>query len=168
MRRQAVTRPAGSNPSPDSAPAVSRTSSAWSAPDDRATYLSRSMGCTGRSYRRRIFGPQRPSPLPSSAVATDPPADLTLTPLKGEGRTVGQWLTVFHLVTVAVDPYTNESAWVLEVAARILREFRDAAVRVSWLVTADAADARAFLGPLADEFLTFTDPDRTAVKALGL
>jgi hypothetical protein len=101
-------------------------------------------------------------------VATDPPADLTLTPLKGDGRTVEEWLTVFHLVTVAVDPYTNESAWVLDVAGRILREFRDAAVRVSWLVTGDADDARAFLGPLADEFLTFTDPRRTAVQALGL
>jgi hypothetical protein len=101
-------------------------------------------------------------------VPTDPPADLTLTPLKGEARTVEEWLTVFHLVSVVVDPYTNESAWVLDVAARILREFRDAAVRVSWIVTADADDAKMFLGPLAGEFLTFTDPDRVAVKALGL
>jgi hypothetical protein len=101
-------------------------------------------------------------------VPTDPPADLTLTPLKGDGRTVEEWLTVFHLVTVAVDPYTNESAWVLDVAARVLRDFRDAAVRVSWLVTADGDEAREFLGPLAQEFLTFRDPDRTAVKALGL
>jgi hypothetical protein len=101
-------------------------------------------------------------------VATDPPADLTLTPLKGAGRTVEEWLTVFHLVSVVVDPYTNESAWVLDVAGRILRDFRDAAVRVSWIVTAEADDAKAFLGPLASEFLVFTDPDRTAVKALGL
>jgi hypothetical protein len=101
-------------------------------------------------------------------VATDPPADLVLTPLKGDGRTVEQWLTVFHLLSVVVDPYTNESAWLLDVAARILREFAGAAVRVNWIVTGDADDARAFLGPLASEFLTFTDPDRTAVKALGL
>ena len=101
-------------------------------------------------------------------MATDPPGELTLTPLKGEGRTVEEWLTVFHLVSVVVDPYTNESAWVLDVAARILRDFSDAAVRVNWIVTADADDARAFLGPLASEFLTFADPDRDAVKALGL
>ena len=45
---------------------------------------------------------------------------------------------------------------------------RGAAVRVDWIVTSDADDARAFLGPLAREFLTFADPDRAAVKALGL
>jgi len=114
------------------------------------------------------FGRACSRPLPSSGVATDPAADLVLTPLKGDGRTVEQWLTVFHLVSVVVDPYTNESAWVLDVAARIMRELSGAAVRVNWIVTSDADDARAFLGPLASEFLTFADPDRAAVKALGL
>ena len=91
-----------------------------------------------------------------------------LTPLRGEGRTIEEWLTVFHLVSVVVDPYTNESAWVLDVAARVMRDFSDAAVRVSLIATADADDAKDFLGPLATEFLTFADPDRLAVKALGL
>ena len=39
---------------------------------------------------------------------------------------------------------------------------------MNFLVTCDGDDARAFLGPLADEFLVFLDPDRLAVKALGL
>ena len=94
--------------------------------------------------------------------------DLVLTPLQGEGRTLEQWLTTFHLVSVVVDPYTNESAWILDTAARILRDFADAAVRVNWVVTGTDEDAKAFLGPLADEFLTFTDPDRAYVHALGL
>ena len=72
------------------------------------------------------------------------------------------------MASVIVDPYTNESAWVLDVAARIMREFSGAAVRVNWIVTADADDAKTFLGPLAVEFLTFADPDRAAVQALGL
>jgi hypothetical protein len=101
-------------------------------------------------------------------VATDPPADLVLTPLRGDGRTVKEWLTVFHLASVVIDPYTNESAWVLDTAARVMRDFAEAAVRVNWIVTADADDARAFLGPLTAEFLTFADPDRAAVKAIGL
>jgi hypothetical protein len=109
-----------------------------------------------------------PPPCYLAAVASDPPADLVLTPLQGEGRTVEQWLTMFHLATVVIDPYTNESSWLLGTAARILRHFDDAAVRVSFTVTGPPEDAKAFLGPLADEFLTFTDPDRLFVKAIEL
>lgn len=101
-------------------------------------------------------------------MATDPPPDLVLTPLQGEGRTVEEWLTLFHLATVVIDPYTNESAWILETSARIIRLFRGAAVRVAFVVTASPDDARAFLGPLASEFLTFADPDRLWPKAVGL
>jgi hypothetical protein len=101
-------------------------------------------------------------------VATDPPADLTLTPLDGEGRTLSEWLTTFHLAVVAVDPYTNESSWILDTALRVLRPLRDADVRVGWLVTAGVEDAKGFLGPLADEMLTLIDPDRVAVRAMGI
>jgi hypothetical protein len=94
--------------------------------------------------------------------------DLVLTPVQGEGHTIEQWLTTFHLVSVVVDPFTNESAWILDTAARILRDFADAAVRVNWVVTGSDEDAQTFLGPLAREFLTFADPDRRYVKALGL
>jgi len=94
--------------------------------------------------------------------------DLTLTPLTGDAKTLHQWLTTFHLASVVLDPFTNESAWILKTAARILRQFSGAAVRINFIVTCDATDARAFLGPFADEFLVFCDPDRIAVKALGL
>jgi hypothetical protein len=94
--------------------------------------------------------------------------DLTLTPLTGDAKTLHQWLTTFHLASVVLDPFTNESAWILKTAARILRQFSGAAVRINFIVTCDASDARAFLGPFADEFLVFCDPDRVAVKALGL
>jgi hypothetical protein len=102
------------------------------------------------------------------AMATDPPADLLLDPLQGEPRTVAEWLTNFHLCLVVLDPFTNESAWILETAGRILSVYAAADVRVGWLVTATDDEARQFLGPWATEFLTFTDPDRTVVKALGL
>src|SRR3546814_14048205 len=45
MRRQAATRPDGSSAKAPRAAAASCTSSAWSAPDARATYRNRSMGC---------------------------------------------------------------------------------------------------------------------------
>jgi hypothetical protein len=102
------------------------------------------------------------------AVAIDPPADLVLAPLEGQPRTLSEWLTNFNLAPVVIDPYTNQSAWILPTAARIMRALKQAGVRVGWLVTSDATDARLFLGPLATEFLTLVDPDRSAVRALGL
>ena len=101
-------------------------------------------------------------------VVTEAPADLSLPPLNGEARTLREWLTNFHLALFVIDPYTNESAWLLPTITRVMREFADADVRVAFLVTADADDANAFLGPLAGEFLTFTDPARRIVASFGL
>ena len=95
-------------------------------------------------------------------------ADLKLDPLGGESLTMSDQVTMFHLVVVALDPYTYESAWLLETAGRILEEFYGADCRVAWLMTAGDADARAFLGPWAEKFLTFVDPDRSVVEALGI
>jgi hypothetical protein len=106
--------------------------------------------------------------LPSQPVATNPPPDLLLTPLGGESRPLQEWLTTFHLASVVLDPYTNESSWILDTAARILEGLRGSDARVNFIVTADVDDTRTFLGPLIDRFLVFVDPDRTAVKALGL
>lgn len=101
-------------------------------------------------------------------MATAPPADLELTPLDGDGRPLAEWLTTFRLLTVVIDPFTWESAWLLDTAGRVLRTFADADCRASFLVTGTADEARQFLGPWADSLLTFVDPDRAAVEALGL
>ncbi len=76
--------------------------------------------------------------------------------------------SLFHLVLVAIDPYEYESSWILPTAGRILTEFDGADCRVAWLVTAGEDDAKAFLGPWAERILTFCDPDRIAVNALGI
>jgi hypothetical protein len=101
-------------------------------------------------------------------MATDPPPDLVLTPLTGEPRTVDEWVTLFVLGIVVLDPFTYESAWLLKEAGRILTSFTAADVRVGWLATANADEAREFLGPWAEQLLTFVDPNREVVKALGL
>jgi hypothetical protein len=72
------------------------------------------------------------------------------------------------LLLVALDPYTHESAWILETAGRLLDHFSEADIRVGWLATTDDQGCRQFLGPWADRFLTFPDPDREAVLAFGL
>ena len=94
--------------------------------------------------------------------------DLVLAPLGAEPRPLEEWLTTFHLATVVLDPYTNESSWILPTATRILEGLRGSDARVNFVVTADERDTRSFLGPLVKDFLVFTDPERTAVKALGL
>src|SRR5690606_38269801 len=106
--------------------------------------------------------------LPSPAVATDPPADLQLTPINGEPQPLDHWLTTFQLALVVLDPFTNESSWLLDTSTRTLGHFNGADCRTSLLLTSTADEARQFLGPWADRFLTFADPDRAAVKALGL
>jgi len=100
------------------------------------------------------------------------PTDLVLTPLHkgaaGTARPIMEWLTTFHLASVVLDPFTNESSWILRTAARVLEEFRGCDVRINMIVTAGPSDAVEFLGPLTDRFLVFCDPDRTAVKAMDL
>jgi hypothetical protein len=101
-------------------------------------------------------------------VATNPDLDVVMTTLGGEQRPLGDFLTFFHLASVVVDPYTNESSWVLRAAVRILDDFRGADVRVNFVATCSPTDAKLFFGPLADQFTVFCDPERALVRSLGL
>ena len=106
--------------------------------------------------------------LPSESVTTDVQASVELSPLTGERRPISEWTTNFHQAIVALDPYTNESSWIIDTALRILRNYTEADVRVALLVTASEDEVRQYVGPLADEILVFADADRAAVKAFGL
>lgn len=101
-------------------------------------------------------------------MVTDAPADLSLTTINGNATTLQQWLTTFHMVAVVLDPYTHESAWLLPTVARTLRVYSGADCRVALVVAGSADEARQFLGPYAEEFLTFADPERLVVKGLDL
>ena len=99
----------------------------------------------------------------------DVPGDVPLTSLQGgDTRPIEEWTTTFHLALVVLDPYTHESAWLLESAGRMLRHFGEADCRTAFLVTAEPDDTRQFLGPWAKEMMVFVDPDRTAVRAFEL
>ncbi|MXW41581.1 MAG: hypothetical protein F4138_00145 [Acidimicrobiia bacterium] len=95
-------------------------------------------------------------------------AAVSLMPINGEARPISDWVTVFHLVMVVLDPYTHESSWILNTSGRVLRNFAGADCRVAYLVTGTPGEAKSFLGPWAEEILTFADEDRYVVKALGL
>lgn len=101
-------------------------------------------------------------------MATQVSPDIKLAAVGGETRTLGEWLTTFQLLTVVLDPYTNQSAWILDTAERILGNFAGADCRVSFTVTADEDDAKRFLGPITDRILTFCDPDRGLVAGAGI
>ena len=94
--------------------------------------------------------------------------DVELAPLGAEARPLEDWLTTFPLLPVLLDPYTNESAWILHTARRILVAYAEAGCRGCWVVTCGPDDARRFLGPYAQEILTFADPDRRVPAALGI
>lgn len=94
--------------------------------------------------------------------------DLPLKPIGHDERTLGQWLTNFHMAAVVLDPYTHESAWILKTAARILGHFRGADCRIVFVVAGTEDEAKQFLGPISDEILTLCDPERALVKAAEL
>lgn len=101
-------------------------------------------------------------------MAIDPSPDLVLTPIGGKPRTVREWLTTFHLVFVALDPFEEPSAWIVETAGRVLETYDQADCRVAFLVGGTDDEARRFLGHWARDVLTFADPDLAAIKGFGL
>ena len=102
------------------------------------------------------------------AVAEQVPESISLTSLSGDEATLDDWMTTFQLALVVLDPYTSESSWIIDTAGPLLNEFREADCRAAWVVTSDADDARTFLGPWADQLLTFCDPERSFVRGVGL
>ncbi len=91
-----------------------------------------------------------------------------LSSINGRARSVGQWLTTFHLLFVAVDPGNDRSSWIVPTAGRVLTGYEQADCRVAWLVAGTPAEARRFLGRWSSEILTFADPDLTAIRGFGL
>lgn len=107
--------------------------------------------------------------VPAEPVIDDRlPADLELKPINGDAQTLEEWLLLFHLVVVVLDPYTDESAWILPTAGRVLSNFDGAGARVAWVLAADEADTKQFLGPYADKILAFADPELKIIDALEL
>src|SRR5262245_51392605 len=110
-------------PSPDPADRGRTSAAPPPSPPPSRTATRRSPG--PRSGAVRWGAPARTVPtsgfaladagaVPSGAVTTEAPPELELAPVGGEARALSEWVTNFHLVLVVVDPYTNESAWLLE------------------------------------------------------
>lgn len=96
------------------------------------------------------------------------PGDLAFDSIRGTAYPLRDWLTSYPMLMVALDPYTSESSWILDTADDLLHHYAPADIRVAWLVAADDDGCKEFLGPLAEKYLTFADPDRTAIAGLGI
>jgi len=101
-------------------------------------------------------------------MANAPSLDLQLTPLNGTARPLRQWISMFNLLFVAVDPWNQRSRSILPTVDRIFATYEQSDCRVAYIAASDARDARKHLGARVDEVLTFVDPDFAAVKAFGL
>jgi len=94
--------------------------------------------------------------------------DLELTPIEGDAKNLSSWVSMFHLAAVVVDPYTYESSWILDSAARILDLYGPADCRTAFVVTAPTEETRTYVGPLAERYLILSDPGRKLVEALDV
>jgi len=94
--------------------------------------------------------------------------DPELNPINGDARPFSDWMTTFPMLAGVIDPYTHESAWLLDTIKRIFHHYSGAGVRVAWLATGPADGVKKFLGPYAEESLTFADPNGSAANALGV
>ena len=104
-----------------------------------------------------------------SAVAANPPPDIVLTSLDGEARPLEEWLTTFHLASVVLDPYTNESSWILRTAARILDDFRGSDARVNFVAHLPTRPRRARSSARSPTTSSSSSiPTARFVKGLGL
>ncbi|GIT76358.1 MAG: hypothetical protein Ct9H300mP31_08890 [Acidimicrobiaceae bacterium] len=100
-------------------------------------------------------------------MANAPDLSIQLQAVGDEPRHLSELLTTFPLAAVIVDPFTHESSWLLDTARRILTVFREADVRVAFVVAGTDSDgASRFLGPLTDEILTLADPDRSLARSM--
>jgi len=106
--------------------------------------------------------------VPFTAVAIDVDGDVQLTPVRGQAASLEQLTTMFHLAVVVLDPFTYESSWIIDTARRIMSVYSEADCRVGFIVTGTVDEAKQFMGPLVNEYLVLADPQRDAVKAMGL
>jgi hypothetical protein len=100
-------------------------------------------------------------------MATDPDPTLELATSNGDSRTLAAWSTLFHLVLVVLPDRPEARAWV-PVGEKIFATFGDADCHTAFVVTGNASIASRVIGDAEERWLTFVDPDRVLVNALGL
>jgi hypothetical protein len=105
--------------------------------------------------------------LPSAPVAQDPDPTVELTTLRGVTRTLDNWTTNFHLALIVL-PGRPEASPYVRVGRRIADVFGGSDTRAAFLVVGAERSARRVLGPVAERYLVFLDPDGLVVKSLGL
>lgn len=100
-------------------------------------------------------------------MAADPDPSLELTTIRGVTRTIDDWTTTFHLALTVLPGRPDASAFV-RVGRRIADVLGGSDCRTAFLVVGNERAARRVLGPVADAYLCFLDPEGTVVAGFGL
>ena len=100
-------------------------------------------------------------------MAQNPNPSIELTSIDGVTRTLDDWATSFNLAIVMLPARAEASAWI-PIIRRIYATFGDSDVRTTLWVPSTAPITRRILGDLANEYLTFADPDGAFATSLGL
>ena len=100
-------------------------------------------------------------------MAKNPDPQTPLTTIAGDVRSIDDWTTTFHLCLIVL-PDQMDARSFLPVADRIFMVFGDADCHTALVVPSTPAIAKRILGDHAVRNLTFVDPDRPLVDALGL
>ena len=100
-------------------------------------------------------------------MAQNPNPSLPLTSLSGVTRTIDDWATIFNLAIVML-PARAEAAAFVPVIQRIYATFGDSDVRTTVWIPSTAAITRRILGSIADDYLTFCDPDGALASSLSI
>lgn len=100
-------------------------------------------------------------------MAKNPDPALPLTHIDGTTRPLDDWLTMFHFALVVL-PDSPDAVRFVPVAEEIFKVFGDADCRTALVFPSTAGIARRVLGSTLDEIMTFVDPDKEFVAALGL
>lgn len=97
-----------------------------------------------------------------------PSSDIALATPDGHSQTLGEWLTVFNLLAVVLDPFTRHSGWIIPTAARIFDHYEEADVRCAFVLTNGVNGTLSYLGKYANQNLVLLDPQREFVRSLEL
>src|SRR5438094_8635996 len=100
-------------------------------------------------------------------MAQDPDPCVELTTIRGVTRTLDDWTTSFHLAATVLPGRPEASAYV-RIGRRIADVLGGSDCRPAFVIVGNERSARRVLGPAADQYFCFLDPEGAFVNGAGI